>query len=229
MRYLITVLIAVLAGGLAWCTTSETLSVKIRLFHILSGEEQDNYQSIPLKTVHVAIVAVCVSLSSFFAMNSVLATTTDWIAVSKATITLLCLVGAGCFDFRQKRIPNFFPVLLALSAVVLLASGVIAQRDNAVVQITSSAIASIGCGVVLVLAAVITKEGIGFGDIKLICAVALMMGMYVVLETIFFGAVCCSVFTIVVLIGKKDKNSKSVPFAPFLLIGYIVTLCMNNF
>ena len=229
MRYIIAIFVAVLAAALAYCTSNERIATKIRFFNIMSAYNPDEFPSLKLKSVHLILITVIVGAASFFAVLSVLNATTDVIFVCRMAIALLCLVASGCFDLRQRRIPNIFPAILAVSAVLLLVASAILYRENAVAQITSSAIAAVVCCVLLVLAATITKDGIGAGDIKLIGALALMMGTYVVLGALFFSALLCCVSAIVIVVFKLNDRCKSVPFAPFLLIGYIVSLLINNF
>ena len=144
-------------------------------------------------------------------------------------MALLCMMGAACFDYREYRIPNIFPLVMAGGAAVLLLTALFSGMSGAMAYITTGVVAAIGCAIVLVVASALTKQGIGAGDIKLISALALLTGVYCIIGTLFFGVVACSLYAIVALVMKKKKTSSSVPFGPFLLFGYITTLFAISF
>ena len=144
-------------------------------------------------------------------------------------IALLCMTGAGCFDYRERRIPNIFPLIMTLSGFALLLLGVLIKQNGAVSYITSSAIAATGCALLLFLASVMTKQGIGAGDIKLICAFALLTGVYAVISMLFFAIVLCSIAAVIALVFRWKTLKGSFPFGPFLYFGVIVTIISLNF
>lgn len=73
----------------------------------------------------------------------------------------------------------------------------------------------------LLLIAIISKGGMGGGDIKLNAAVGAFLGWKSSLITIFIGSLVGSVVGIIIL--KKTGNRK-IPFGPFLSTGALISL-----
>ena len=83
-------------------------------------------------------------------------------------------------------------------------------------------------GVIFYSIAIITKGGMGGGDIKLIAMIGTYVGWQGVLFTIFSGAMIGSIIgLILILTGKKNRNDK-IPFGPFLACGAILFILFGN-
>ena len=63
------------------------------------------------------------------------------------------------------------------------------------------------------------KEKIGFGDVKLICAWAMLKG-----QEVFTGCAAASAACLCFLYMKKGSPLKIIPFGPFLSFGFMLTL-----
>lgn len=77
----------------------------------------------------------------------------------------------------------------------------------------------------LLLISILSRGGMGGGDIKLNSAIGAFLGWKSVLLTIFIGSLIGSIVGIVVL--KKTGNRK-IPFGPFLAIGAIISLFIGE-
>ncbi len=227
MDIFVAILVALLAAGIAYATLDISICSKVRVLRPSDPERE--YESINLSRVHAASLSILVALLSFFAMYRIMQTVSNAIGICKMMIALLCMTGAACVDFREKRIPNIFPLVMAVAGIVLLALGVITQQSGAFAYVTSSFVSAIVCVVLFFIASALTHQGIGAGDIKLIGALAIVTGMVAVIGTIFYGIAACSVIAVIALLTKKMSLKQSLPFGPFLFIGYIVTVLTGNF
>ncbi|MBI5749849.1 MAG: prepilin peptidase [Nitrospinae bacterium] len=72
--------------------------------------------------------------------------------------------------------------------------------------------------------AILSRGGMGGGDIKLIAMVGSFLGWKNVLLTIFLGSLFGSIVGIVLIILKKKNRKDMVPFGPFLSLGAIVSI-----
>ncbi|MDW2875787.1 MULTISPECIES: prepilin peptidase [Bacillaceae] len=71
----------------------------------------------------------------------------------------------------------------------------------------------------LLFIAVISKGGMGGGDIKLFAVIGLALGTKLVLLTFFFATIFGAVFALAgMLIGKVEKG-KPIPFGPYIALG----------
>lgn len=222
MIYFVAIMTAVVIAVLSYITLNKKISDKIRLFKPADPEE--HFDSKELNGTKIWIIVSLLTVVCFISVLQIQARVNNFLGIAKMVIALICMAGAACYDFREKRIPNIFPGVMALSAVILLAAGVIFKQNGAVSYITSSVFAAASCAVFMVIAAFLTKQGIGAGDIKLISALALIGGVYVIIGTIFFGIFSCCICAIFALLLKKKTIHESLPFGPFLFIGFIIML-----
>jgi leader peptidase (prepilin peptidase)/N-methyltransferase len=78
------------------------------------------------------------------------------------------------------------------------------------------------------LIAVVSRGGMGGGDIKLIAMIGAFLGWQNVLMTIFVGALAGSVVGIFLMIFRGKGRKYAVPFGPFLALGAVVSLLWNQ-
>ena len=227
MDIVVAILVALMAAGISYATLNKSICSKIRVLRPVMSE--DHYESRDLRKANIVIMVLLIAISGFIAAYRIMQLVSNLLGICKMFVALLCMIGAACVDFREKRIPNFFPLTMALAAVVMLALEVILQQDGAIAYVTSSVAATVACALLLVLASILTKDGIGAGDIKLICALSLLGGIYVIMGTLFFGVIACSVAAIVLLLSKKKTLKGSVPFGPFLLLGFFASIILSIF
>jgi len=77
----------------------------------------------------------------------------------------------------------------------------------------------------LLIVSIISKGGMGGGDIKLNAAVGAFLGWKAALLTIFIGSLIGSIVGIIIF--KKTGNRK-IPFGPFLSIGALICLFLGE-
>jgi leader peptidase (prepilin peptidase)/N-methyltransferase len=83
-------------------------------------------------------------------------------------------------------------------------------------------------GTLFYLIAIVSKGGMGGGDIKLIAMIGAFLGWQGALFTIFSGALLGSlVGMMLMLLGKKGRKDK-VPFGPFLSCGAILFMLSGD-
>jgi leader peptidase (prepilin peptidase)/N-methyltransferase len=74
------------------------------------------------------------------------------------------------------------------------------------------------------LIAVLSRGGMGGGDIKMIAMVGAVLGWKAVLLTIFVGALSGSLVGLTLMLTRGKSRKTPVPFGPFLSLGTIVFL-----
>jgi leader peptidase (prepilin peptidase) / N-methyltransferase len=80
----------------------------------------------------------------------------------------------------------------------------------------------------LFVIALISRGGMGGGDIKLAGFIGLATGFPLVLVTIFLAAVAGGLLAIVLLLLKVRGRKQSIPFGPFLVVAAMITLIWGN-
>jgi leader peptidase (prepilin peptidase)/N-methyltransferase len=125
------------------------------------------------------------------------------------------LVVVAFIDFDHKIIPNS----ITLPGMVI---GLGLSLGIAPIAPLTSLLGLFAGGTLFYLIAVISRGGMGGGDIKLIAMIGAFLGWQGALFTIFSGALLGSlVGGTLMLLGRKGRKDK-VPFGPFLSCGAIL-------
>ena len=82
---------------------------------------------------------------------------------------------------------------------------------------------------ILFLASVLSKGGIGGGDIKLMAVSGFVLGYKLVIVGFFIGAVLASIFGIVISKGKRENLKRKIPLGPFLAVGMTVSIFVGKY
>lgn len=150
-----------------------------------------------------------------------------WPDMVRLLCVLVLLAGAARCDLACRRIPN--PLSLAMLAVAVLgaAANLIAfGRDGLVLAGGSLLSAAVMFGV-LMLCRFFSRGGIGYGDIKIISALAAALGLYGVIGTLLAAQIAALLAALLLLALRRIRFRDSLPFAPFLYLGYIVWLWLR--
>lgn len=128
-------------------------------------------------------------------------------------------------------------VILLISAVTDIKSGLILNRLmiaglilGLVLKIItfdldilkSSIIFFIATGGILFIISYVSKGGLGMGDVKLITVSSLFMDITTTITVFLISLILTAVSAVILLLLKKTGMKQKIPFAPFLLAGYIV-------
>jgi prepilin signal peptidase PulO-like enzyme (type II secretory pathway) len=87
--------------------------------------------------------------------------------------------------------------------------------------------ALIGAGVgfiFLLIPTIISRGGMGFGDVKMAALIGLTTGFPGVLVAVLGGIILGGVVAILLLVFRIKKKKEAIPFGPFLSIGAIVSM-----
>jgi leader peptidase (prepilin peptidase)/N-methyltransferase len=90
--------------------------------------------------------------------------------------------------------------------------------------------AAIGGGVGLVvflLVVIVSRGGMGWGDVKLAALIGLVTG-YVVFVALLIGIILGGLVAVLLLALKIKKRKEAIPFGPFLSLATIVTLLWGS-
>lgn len=225
MIYVIAVVIAALCMSISYITLDKALSDKTIILRPKDSEESNKVISAKQRyIISIGIFAVTAVASVLLVTGNV-----DWLGILKMSIGLVCLSGAACNDYRDHRIPNIFSLIIAVSAIACLCIGYFTSQEGATAYIFSSVFAAVVVVIFMTVASLLTKHGIGMGDIKLLTALALLGGVNTIGWTLIFGVAVCAAAAIFFLFTKKKTVKGTMPFGPFIFIGYIITIILNKF
>lgn len=136
---------------------------------------------------------------------------------------------AALTDYKRCRIPNTLIVTgLVSRAVIYIAELFIAGEYFKSIIINDLLGFAIGF-VMLFVIAVITKGGIGFGDVKLFGVIGLMAGSGGVFAILFLSLLFSSIVSVILILLRKKTLKSSVPMAPFIYAGFAAAVILGIF
>lgn len=130
-------------------------------------------------------------------------------------IQLIILLGIiSIIDFSTKKIPV---VVLIVMGIVGIISSIYEQQS-----IMSVAVALIP-GIVLMAAAFLTREQIGYGDAAVVTLMGLFVTVDIVCSTMVMGLTIAGIISVILIASGRVGRKMQIAFTPFLLLGYGLT------
>lgn len=137
-------------------------------------------------------------------------------------IAFSALLVTAVIDFRTMEIPDSMWITVFVGAVFVYIQELINdggfELDCFLVRFIGIFAAS---GVLLILA-LITKGGMGGGDIKLMAACGFLLGWKQVILALIMGAAIGTLYLVFTAIKNKGKVPRKVPFAPHLSVAVVI-------
>lgn len=137
------------------------------------------------------------------------------------------LVMAAGIDFRKYLIPNRLILVGMAVRTALLAAEVLSGADASRQSLVLSG-AGLALGLILMLfLSLITRHGIGYGDVKLFAWLGYSIGIKDAYSVLFYGVLFAAVMGILLLASGKADKKKKLPFAPFIFAGCYAVILMS--
>ncbi|MFF3101652.1 prepilin peptidase [Viridibacillus arvi] len=128
-------------------------------------------------------------------------------------ISLLIIITVS--DIAYMLIPN--KILLFFGALLVVGRIFIQSEPW-----WNSIVGAFGGFLILLLVAILSKGGIGGGDIKLFFIIGLVLGIFSTLLALFLAAVIGLVTGVVLLIYRKQGRKTPIPFGPSIAVASII-------
>lgn len=138
------------------------------------------------------------------------------------------LVTAGIFDIKTRKIPDLIPIALIVTGIIriLLIS---AKSSFVSVSLPDVADAVLGLavgGLPMLIIALIKKQSIGGGDVKLAASAGFVLGFSDASVTLLLALIVLLVYSKIYIRIKRLPGHTAFPFAPFygaagMLIGIL--------
>lgn len=225
ISYAASAVTAIICIIMAYFILDEEKAAKIKILHKMGHGEAYEKVAFGRKTYWFlfAVTSILACATCIYVATHV----TDALTLVRICVSLICITGAATNDIREHRIPNIFPGVMALTGIICMMIGYLAELPNAVGIAASCIIATVATALCFGLAFIISKHGIGLGDIKLLCGLALMLGVYMICGTVFISIVSCAILSVILLIISKKKFKDALPFGPFIFVGYVISVLLG--
>ena len=105
------------------------------------------------------------------------------------------------------------------------------EKSLTVWVIPDIANAAIGGGIGFILffvLAIVSRGGMGWGDVKLAALIGMVTGFPLVFVALIMAAILGGVVAIALVVSKKRKREQTIPFGPFLALTALITVFWGN-
>ena len=131
-------------------------------------------------------------------------------------LVMLFLIFESVIDIKKREISITASVIISLIAVLLI----VFAKDIHIL----SMVFGLCEGILLMILSHVSKEQIGFGDGIILCATGLILGWKDNLTMFFFSCLICALFSICLMTIKKADKRTKIPFVPFMVPGFILSV-----
>ena len=130
-------------------------------------------------------------------------------------------------DLREKRIPNT-TLLVMLAAWVAISIPRLFLAFEREWQVMTTSLLGAGVAFAIFLTVyILSRKGLGGGDVKFITVVGLYLGLGGVIPAMLIGTILAAVVGLLLIALKRIDKKGTLPLAPFLYAGILVTIFMQ--
>jgi prepilin signal peptidase PulO-like enzyme (type II secretory pathway) len=153
----------------------------------------------------------------------------EYIGASKLTFLIMLLAPIAYIDLKSNIIPNMLVVTGIFARIVFYVIEIFVKNE-AVLNIFKSDMKGLllACGIFL-LGALVTKNGIGMGDVKMYAVIGIFMGYYGTIFSLMASLFICFITSIILLITRKKGRKDTLPLAPFVYIGTFIAIFLGSY
>lgn len=148
-----------------------------------------------------------------------------WAASSHPPVSALVIASIGTaivllwiIDVKYFLLPDFYLVILTILVVAKL------WITGAPPPVSALQGAAAGAGFLLLIWAATAGRGLGFGDVKLLIPLGLLLGASSTVVLLFLAFMSGGLTAAILLMSKKATLKTAVPFGPYLLASTLVLL-----
>lgn len=152
----------------------------------------------------------------------------DYIRAAKFTTLLLLLAPIAFMDLKSKKIPDKL-ILTGICVRILfyVFEFFISIRSLQDILITDFTGVLLGGGLFL-LAALIAKNSIGMGDVKMFAMIGVFCGFTLTFSSILYSMLLSFIASVILLILRKKGRKDTLPLAPFAFIGTYLAIILEG-
>ena len=137
-------------------------------------------------------------------------------------VLMSCLILISLIDYKTQIIPDGLVGVIAVGGVLYN----LLYAPQGVVDMLFGA--AVGFAVMLLIF-VISRGGMGGGDVKLSAAVGLWLGVEGTLLFLLLAFIMGGVISLLLLVSGVKSKSDAIPFGPFLCLAAFVTVLYQPF
>ena len=128
------------------------------------------------------------------------------------------------FDLNQKRIPNMIVLGMLAGWLLLVMPQLFLDTQRGIWLLADSLLGLLFGGGVFLAVYLLSRKGLGGGDVKFMAAAGLYLGFGKTIPAVLYGTILAAGFGLILIALKEMTRKDSMPLAPFLFIGIMITV-----
>lgn len=139
---------------------------------------------------------------------------------------LLLVIGyaAAVKDIREKAVSNRLVLALLVCWLLTMLPQLVVDIEVGLSRLINAFIGFLVGGALFLLVYLISKNGLGGGDVKFMSVAGLYLGLNGILPAILYGSVLAAMFGGVLILLKKIGRKDAIALIPFLYVGILITI-----
>lgn len=146
----------------------------------------------------------------------------DWLLLVNFIMIYTVVQISGVIDFHCHKIPNSVLLMGAGVRILILLLIFIFSREFFATELIMSLVGCIVSLLVMLLISIVSKQGIGYGDVKLYACLGLYLGIMDTYYILFYAALLAALYAAYFLLSKKGNRKSRIPFGPFTYLGFVL-------
>ena len=172
------------------------------------------YASVFIVAILVWLVIYARELTAFYMLRSALVITFSYIAM--------------LFDIRQRCIPNKLVLSMFIAWSLLITQNLLTDMQTGILFFTDGVLGLLIGGGVFLAVYLLSRKGLGGGDVKFMAAAGLYLGFSSTIPAILYGTILAAMTGFILIILGRITRKDSLPLAPFLFVGIMITVITSE-
>lgn len=190
------------------------------------AESNCNLQRISFKVVIIfSVICSLIAAYAGYSVGSGIDKISGILVYTLINCVLSCIFVT---DMQLKIIPNLCIIVMLCGKLVTMIIDFVTDREFFIGFLVQCLVTAIICLIFTLVISKITHNGIGFGDVKLLCAFGFLCGIKALIYSVIFAFLFASVLALLLMIFKKKSLKDSLPFGPMIWVGFQISaiLCL---
>ncbi|NLL34995.1 MAG: prepilin peptidase [Clostridiales bacterium] len=185
-------------------------------------DRADTYQLRSIIVSHPILTATAASSVLTFLLLLLYVKEMDAASSLHITGIYTFLLPIAAIDFKHKIIPNWrLPVFVAIALLYGSHRVSVGVSEISDILLDMAAGMLLGGGVFM-LATLMTRGGVGMGDVKLFAVLGLALGFFQTFLLIMYTLLCATAFGLVMIMCGKASVKTRIAVAPFVLLSTVL-------
>ncbi len=149
---------------------------------------------------------------------------TEPVALLLRGVLLVLGYVAAVLDYREKRVPNRLVGLLLLAWILVIVPQLFFRTELAISLILAGIVGAAVAGILFLTVYLVSRKGLGGGDVKLMTVCGLYLGLDGVLSAMLCGCLLAALAGGGMILLKKLGPRDTIPLVPFLYVGIALNI-----